>query len=101
MEIILYIYIYKLNDYKYFNSFIKIKELNNISNWYQIKTLNDDDYIDLYKLLEKYKKDDFKNKIKTNDFNIEEGIDNFYVASYNFSLSNNVLSLNFLFHLFF
>ena len=36
----------------------------------------------------KYKKDDFKNKIKTNDFNIEEGIDNFYVASYNFSLSN-------------
>ena len=80
---------YKLNDYKDFNSFIKITELNNIYKIdYLIKTLNDDDYIDLYKLLEKYKKDDFKNKIKTNDFNIEEGIDNFYVASYNFSLSN-------------
>ena len=48
---------YKLNDYKDFNSFIKIKELNNIYKIdYQIKTLNDDDYIDLYKLLEKYKK---------------------------------------------
>ena len=81
---------YKLNDYKDFKSFIQIKDLNNIYKIdYQIKTLNDDNYSNLYKLLEIYQKQDFKNKIKANDFDIEEfGIDNFYVASYNFSLSN-------------
>ena len=80
---------YKLNDYKGFSHDIQINELNNIYKIDFEKTLKDDYYIDSYKIFERYKKVEFKNKIKTTEYDIDEyGIDNFYVLSYNISLSN-------------
>ena len=56
---------------------------------YQIRTLKDDCYEESKNVIERYQKDEFKNKIKTDDFDIEEfGIDNFYIISYNLILSN-------------
>ena len=82
---------YKLNDYIEFNkNIIKTDDLINIYKIdYKIKTLNDNDYDSSYKLIEKYKKEGFKNKINEKVFNIKDfGIDNFYIISYNFALSN-------------
>ena len=73
---------YKLKHYKHFD--------NELNKKYKIdfeKSLKDDYYIDSYKIIEKYKKNEFKDKIKKADYDIEEyGIDNFYVLSYNISL---------------
>ena len=72
---------YKLKHYK--NCY---KELNKL---YFEKTLEDDYYIDSYKIIEKYIKNEFKDKIKKTDYDIEKyGIDNFYVLSYNILVSN-------------
>jgi len=80
---------YKLKQYNNFDNDIQIKELNKIYKIDFEKTLKDDYYIESYKIFEKYKKNEFKDKIKTTDYDIEEyGIDNFYVLSYNISLSN-------------
>ena len=81
---------YKLNDYKDFSKFIQIKELNNLYKIdYQIRTLKEDYFNQSNKVIEKYKKDEFKNTVKKTDFDIEEyGIDNFYIISYNLILSN-------------
>ena len=79
---------YKLNNYKDFDNDIQIKELNNIYKIDFDKTLKAEFYIDSYKVFEKYKKNGFKDKIKTLDYDLEEfGIDNFYAFSYNISLS--------------
>ena len=84
---------YMIKDYKDFNQLIQNnKELINI-NVYKIddefKTLKDENYDNAKKEMEKCKKDNFKNKIKTNNFDIEDiGIDNFYAVSYNYSLTN-------------
>ena len=80
---------FKLKEYNDFTKLIKNKELINIYKIdYKIKTLKDG-YNDAYKAIEKYKNKDFKNKIKEDDFDLEEyGIDNFYVISYNLVLSN-------------
>ena len=80
---------YKLKDYKDFDKFISRKELDNIYKIeYQIITLKDDYYEESYKIIEKYKKNEFKNTIKKTNFDIEEfAIDNFYIISYNLMLS--------------
>ena len=79
---------YKLKDYKDFDNNMQIKELNSIYKIDFNRTLKEDCYIDSYKIIENFKKTEFKDKIKTSDYDIEEyGIDNFYALSYNISLS--------------
>jgi len=80
---------YKLNSYADFSKFIKNDELINIFKIdYRVKTLEDDYFNNSFKVIEKYKKENFQN-INLKDFNIKKfGIDNFYVASYNLTLSN-------------
>ena len=79
-----------LKDYVDFKNLIKPDELINIYKIdYKLKALNDDYYENSYKAIEKYKKDGFKNKIKSRDFDLKEyGVDNFYVVTYNAILSN-------------
>ena len=81
---------FKLEDYIDYNEMVESNELINIYKIdYKIKTLKDDYYEDSYKTFEKFKNADFKNKIKQDNFDIEEyGVDNFYVVSYNSILSN-------------
>ena len=80
---------YKLKDYRDFNEFIQIKELDKIYKIeYTIRTLKDDNFNEASFVIEKYKKNNFKNIISKRDFDLEEfGIDNFYVISYNLILS--------------
>jgi hypothetical protein len=55
---------YELKKYKDFNEFIKNKELNNIYKLeFEVKTLKNDLKEESSQLLEKFKKDNFKNKI--------------------------------------
>ena len=79
---------FKLEDYGDIGELIKIEELNNINKIdYKIKTLKDKNYDNMHTLIEKNIKEEFK-KVRPKDFNIKEnGVDNFYVASYNSTLS--------------
>jgi hypothetical protein len=65
---------------------------------YKVKTIKDNYYDKSLQALEKYRKNEFGDKIKAKEFDIENiGIDNFYVASYNFTLSylqNNNKDIN-------
>ena len=81
---------YKLKDYKDFKDFIQTNELNKLYKIeYQIRTLKDENYLQSYELIEKYKKDGFNNTIRKRDFDIEDiGFDNFYITSYNLILSD-------------
>jgi len=81
---------YKLKDYKDFKDFIQPKDLNKLYKIeYQIRTLKDNKYLESYEVIEKYKKDGFKNIIKKREFDIEDiGFDNFYIISYNLILSD-------------
>jgi hypothetical protein len=81
---------YLLNNYKGFNEFIKVKELYNICKIdYTIRTLKDDKFNEANSSIGIYKRDEFKKKLDTTDFDLEEfGIDNFYVISYNLIFSN-------------
>ena len=81
---------YKLNKYKNFIKDIQNEELINIYKIDdKIKTLKYDNYDSSKKAIEKYKKLEFKEKIKTKDFNLGDfGIDNFYVVTYNLILSH-------------
>ena len=81
---------YQLENYKDFNTLIQNKELINIYKIAdKVNTLKNDNYEDAKEVLQKYKKEDFKKKIKKNVFIIEDiGIDNFYIVSYNLALTN-------------
>ena len=81
---------YKLKDYKDFKDFIQTNELNKLYKIeYQIRTLKDKNYLQSYELIEKHKKDGFKNTIKKREFDIEDiGFDNFFITSYNLILSD-------------
>ena len=80
---------FKLEEYIDFSTFIQNQELNNIYKIdYKIPTLINDKYEDAHRAIEKFKKNKFNTKITKLQFNIEDfGIDNFYVASYNSTLS--------------
>jgi len=84
---------YKLEDYKDYNDFINIEDLSNLFKLdYKIKTIKDGYFSDANTAIEKYKKDDFKKKIKSTDYDLNKyGIDNFYMASFNLILSNSQL----------
>ena len=81
---------YKLKDFKDFNTLVKPDELINIYKIdYEVNTLKFEDYNNSYTKIEKNKKDQFKKKISTKDCDVNGyGIDNFYVISYNFILSD-------------
>ena len=78
---------YKLGKYEGFKDFIKFSEEERIK--YGFETLDNDNYEKVYKTIEKYKKDSFKNKIKKDEFENDDNklhIDNFYIASSNLIL---------------
>ena len=78
-----------LSNYSDFNNFIKNKDLNNIYRIkYQVPTLVDKFYEESAELMEKYKNEKFEKAIdKTKYFIDEYGIDNFFITSYNHTLS--------------
>ena len=80
---------FKLVEYKDFAEFIQNQELNNIYKIdYRVPTINNEKFDASYRAIEKSKKNKFNDKITKIQFNIEEfGIDNFYIASYNSTLS--------------
>jgi hypothetical protein len=81
---------YKLKDFKDFDKLNKPDELNNIYKIdYEVNTLKYEDFQSSNKKIEKYRKDQFKKKISTNDCDVKGyGIDNFYVISFNLILSD-------------
>ena len=85
---------FKLKIYSDFNSLFKANELSNIYKIdYIIKTLKNDNYNNSYNAIDKYKKEDFNNKLDKDDFDLEEfGIDNFFAVSYNLILSDLLLN---------
>lgn len=80
---------FKLKEYKDFVEFIQNQEVNNIYKIdYKVKTLKDEYYDDSVKSMENLKKLKFNNAVTKKQFNIDEyEIDNFYIASYNSTLS--------------
>ena len=84
---------YNLNNYSDFNKIMKIQDSINIYQIdYKIKTLNEGYYDKAYEVIKQYKSEDFKTKISgifISDYKLYEyGIDNFYVVTYNSTLSN-------------
>ena len=78
---------YKLEKYRGFKEFIKIPQEYQIN--YGFETLDNDNYERIYKTIEKYKLEDYKNKIKKEEINSGEFfIDNFYYVSKNLILTN-------------
>ena len=78
---------YKLEKYKGFSDFIEFSEEKKID--YNFETLDKENYEIIYNIIEKYKKDRFKNKITKSEVDYENlCIDNFYIASFNLILSN-------------
>ena len=81
-------------DKYHLNKYIDYKDLVNainssISIDYEVKTIKNDYKEYSCQIMNKYEKEEFKNKVDTNDFNIKEwGIDNFYISSYNLILSH-------------
>ena len=80
---------FKLKEYKDFVEVIQNQEVNNIYKIdYKVKTLKDEYYDDSVKAMENLKKLKFNNAVTKKQFNIDEyEIDNFYIASYNSTLS--------------
>ena len=81
---------YQLDNYKDFNDFIKILQLNNI---YQIddkiKTIKGQYYDEIFQIIQKYKENEFNNIQIEKLIDINKiGIDNFYIASYNYTIAN-------------
>ena len=79
---------YKLEKFKGFKDFLKIQKNEEIN--YGFETLDNENYKNVYNVIESNKKEDFKNKIKKQEI-ISSGkffIDNFYNASKNIILSN-------------
>ena len=78
---------YKMEEYKGFKDFIKSLEEEKIN--YGQETLDNENYEKVFKEIEKYKKDSFKQQIKKEEIDFENlNIDNFYIASDNLILSN-------------
>ena len=78
---------YKLEKYEGFKDFIKFPEEEQIN--YGVETLDNENYENIYKVIEKYKKENFKKQIQKDELDYEIlNIDNFYIASYNSILSH-------------
>jgi len=80
---------YELKNYTDYKQFIKNKDLNNVFKInFKVKTLNVDFYEESCEAINDCKKNDFNNKIDKKKFDVERyGIDNFYMAVYNSTLS--------------
>ena len=79
----------QLNKLKDFSDFIQIKKLENIYQIdHKVKTIKNIFYNNSNKIFQKFKNNELNTKPETIDFNIREnGIDNFYILSFNFTLS--------------
>ena len=78
---------YKLEKYDGFNNFIEFSQKIEVD--YKFQTLDNENYKNIYNVIEKYKKESFKKKIKKEEIdNGKISIDNFYIASINLILSN-------------
>ena len=78
---------YKLENYDGFKNFIKFPEEEQIN--YGIKTLDNENYENIYQIIEKYRKESFKKQIQKDEIDYDNlNIDNFYIASYNSILSH-------------
>ena len=75
---------YKLGKYDGFRDFIKFNEEEQVK--YGFETLDNNNYESVYKVLEKYKKDNFKNGIHKEEIDDNLHIDNFYIAASNLIL---------------
>jgi len=75
---------YKLGKYDGFRDFIKFNEEEQVK--YGFETLDNNNYESVYKVLEKYKKDNFNNEIQKEDIDDNLHIDNFYIAASNLIL---------------
>ena len=77
---------YKLEKYEGFNDFIKFQEEEQINYGQEIDNEN---YKNIYEVMEKYRKERFKKQIQKDEIDIENlNIDNFYNVSYNLILSH-------------
>ena len=77
---------YKLERYEGFKDFIKFPEEEEIN--YEMETLDKENYENIYKIIEKYRKENYNKQIKKDEIDFENlNIDNFYIASYNLILS--------------
>ena len=82
---------YGVKKLKEFEEFIKIKELssNKFKIDYRIQTLKDNEYQNFRKDIDYFENKKFTIKIIPRNYNVKEnGIDNFYVVSYNSILAN-------------
>ena len=80
---------FHLDKYNNFKEFNQIKELSNISKIDKVQTLENKYYDKSVKIIEKYKNLEFNEKIKKEDYKLDEyGVDNFYIASFNYTLLN-------------
>ena len=80
---------YGLKDYIDFKDFIQNKDLNNVFKIeYKVPTIIDKSYEESLEAIEKFKKEKFEKKIEKSKYYIDDyGIDNFYITSYNYTLS--------------
>ena len=85
-----YISEYKLNEYRDYKDLIQNKNLDNIYKIdSEVKTLKNEYFKKFYQAIKKYEKENYKNMIDINDYKIIKiGIDNFYIATFNSTLSN-------------
>ena len=81
---------YNLEKYKDFKDFIRTNELNKLYVIdYQIRTLENEKYLQSYNLIQTFKNEGFKKQIRKRDFEIEDlGFDNFFIATYYLILSD-------------
>ena len=75
---------YKLEEYEDFKEFLKCIDDEQIN--YGFKTLDNDNYERIYKILGNKKNDKYKNKIKKEEIGDNLHIDNFYIAASNLIL---------------
>ena len=75
---------YKLGKYEGFRDFIKFNEEEQVK--YGFETLDNNNYESIYKVLEKYKKENFNNEIHKEEIDDNLHIDNFYIAASNLIL---------------
>lgn len=77
---------YRLREYEGFKEFLIFTEEEEEEINYGFETLDNDNYERIYKVLEKNKRECFRNKIKKEEIDVNLHIDNFYIAASNLIL---------------
>ena len=80
---------YRLCEYIDYKDFMDIKEIDIEIDHKEVKTLKEKAHEDSLSAIKALKTEDFANQINNRDYDIQNfGIDNFYISSFNFTLSN-------------